>query len=167
MPDDAGGVLVAMRNVLAEPDHNLNGTLDEFDISDAEERQFIEGITANANALMLVAEIVSTGQIVGTLTCQNTPRHAKRHVVRLGVTVCVGWRGKGIGTRLMQEAIRWAQRHNEIRRIELEVLARNTGAIALYSRLGFRVEGRGIEAVRKGDDYLDCYWMALPVAAKS
>jgi RimJ/RimL family protein N-acetyltransferase len=166
-PEDARGVIAAVQSIRAEPDQDLMGTLEVFDLTEDEEHALIKAITANPNALMLVAEVISTGQVVGALTCQHRLHVSRWHVVQLGVMVCAAWREMDISARLLQEAIRWAQRHEVIRRMEVEVLAHDTEILALYTRLGFRIEGRGIEAVRKGDDYLDCYWMALPVVEKA
>jgi ribosomal protein S18 acetylase RimI-like enzyme len=51
------------------------------------------------------------------------------------------FRGRGLGRKLLQEAIR-AAHDAGLRRIELEVLASNENAIALYERTGFLHEGR-------------------------
>jgi RimJ/RimL family protein N-acetyltransferase len=71
-----------------------------------------------------------------------------------------GARGTGLGRRLMQAAIEAARRQG-MERIELEVFASNTRAIALYERLGFVREGLK-RRVRKIDGrYDDDVMMAL------
>jgi len=162
--DDARGIKTTLLSALQEPENNLS-TTEESQLSEQQQRAYIKKLAGNDNDLMLVSEVISQSMIVGVLTCRGKTQKSRRHVVRLGITIQKDWRGQGIGTRLIQEAIRWAKRHNTIRRIELDVLARNTGAVSLYSRLGFRVEGRGIGAVYKDGEYLDNYWMALNVVA--
>jgi hypothetical protein len=159
--EDARSIINILRTSLQEPDNNLSQSLDDVDITEQEQQQYIKNLTGNTNELMLVAEVISQSAIVGVLTCQGKPQKTRRHVVQMQVTVQKGWRGKGIGTRLIQQSIHWAKRHKHIRRIELYVLARNTKAVSLYSRLGFRVEGRGTGAIYKNGKYLDNYWMAV------
>ncbi len=160
-PDDANAVISTMRNVMAEPDNHLNNNTDDFTPSEREERDFITRMTEDENTLMLVAENFVHGEIVGILTCLGDGRLARRHNARLGLMVTGPWRGRGIGKRLMREAIGWAQRHPVIRRLELEVLVRNTSAISLYQKSGFVVEGTARGAVFKRGLYMNTYYMAL------
>jgi GNAT superfamily N-acetyltransferase len=81
-----------------------------------------------------------------------------RHILYLVLGVLGPWHGKGIGYRLMTEVTGWAQSH-DIRRMELNVDARNTGAIELYKKMGFQVEGVRRKARRFGDVLVDEYWM--------
>lgn len=64
-------------------------------------------------------------------------------------------RGQGIGSKLFEASEKFA-RDRGARRVELEVFATNTGAIRLYERLGYEVEGRKRKAVanHKGSDDL-------------
>lgn len=75
--------------------------------------------------------------------------------------VAPGWRGRGIGTRLVKEGIGWA-RENGAERIGLDVFPDNAAAIALYEKLGFRrigvVRGRH---VRRGGEVRDALLMEL------
>jgi RimJ/RimL family protein N-acetyltransferase len=70
------------------------------------------------------------------------------------------YRGRGIGAQLAFAAIH-AARENEIERIELEVWASNTNAIALYHRLGFVEEGVQRRARLLDGRYDDSVLMAL------
>jgi ribosomal protein S18 acetylase RimI-like enzyme len=68
-------------------------------------------------------------------------------------------RGKGIGTQLFDIAEKCASTRGA-RRIELEVFATNTGAIRLYERLGYEVEGRKKRAVETAEGSDDLILMA-------
>ena len=159
--DDARSIVNTLRSVPEQSEDDFGSTSEETELTEKHQQEAIARITKNENDLMLVAEVISQSMVVGVLTCHSKKQKSRQHVVRLNITVRKDWRGKGIGTRLIQESIRWAKRHKNIRRIELDVLARNTGAVTLYSRLGFRVEGRGIGAVYHDGEYVDNYWMAL------
>ncbi len=62
------------------------------------------------------------------------------HVAYLTVAVAPGWRGQGVGTALMAAGHAWAHAQR-LRKLQLHVRAGNTGAIALYRRLGYAREG--------------------------
>jgi RimJ/RimL family protein N-acetyltransferase len=61
-------------------------------------------------------------------------------VADLGMLVAPGWRGRGIGTMLMEALIDWA-RQVGAHKIALQVWPHNDAAIALYKRFGFEQEG--------------------------
>ncbi|MBJ6988254.1 MULTISPECIES: GNAT family N-acetyltransferase [unclassified Devosia] len=69
-----------------------------------------------------------------------------RHVGSLGMGVMSGFRGRGVGSALMKSALA-AAKEEGFKRIELEVYASNTKAIALYERFGFEREGLRRKAV--------------------
>ena len=62
------------------------------------------------------------------------------HKVEFGVCILKEFWGYGMGKRLLQQSIHWAD-ENEIKRISLQVLETNEKAIQLYKKLGFEVEG--------------------------
>jgi ribosomal protein S18 acetylase RimI-like enzyme len=71
-----------------------------------------------------------------------TPLASNAHVQQIqGLTVDALLRRRGIGVALLDAAFDLA-RSRGARRITLRVLTTNTGARALYERVGFRVEGR-------------------------
>jgi ribosomal protein S18 acetylase RimI-like enzyme len=77
----------------------------------------------------------------------------------LTISVKDSCRGKGIGTLLMKSAESFARAHGA-RRIELDVLSKNTGAVRLYERLGYVTEGRRSQAVQDMDGFDDVVMMA-------
>ena len=80
-----------------------------------------------------------------------------RHVLSdLTVAVHPDWQGHGIGARLFGELFKAAAELSpKIERIELMVREGNVGAIRLYERLGFRIEGRFAKRVRLPDGALE------------
>ena len=158
-PEDAARIIRYVQTVSAEPGINLVLSPGEFDMTVEQEQEFIAALDASGNSIMLVAE--DAGEIVAMLTLTGGRRKTVRHAATLGITVARACRGQGLGTRLMQEAIAWARQSGVLRRIELEVFARNTGARRLYERLGFRVEGRKRGAIFRDGEYLDDLLMGL------
>ncbi len=58
----------------------------------------------------------------------------------IGMALLPEWRGKGIGSALLAEMVRWARRHRAYK-ITLQAWPHNQPAIALYEKFGFEREG--------------------------
>lgn len=83
---------------------------------------------------------VDDGRVAGW--CDVTPkaREAMRHSGVLGMGVAAPDRRRGIGRRLLDEALA-AAFAGGLSRVELAVLVDNTPAVALYRTSGFETEG--------------------------
>jgi ribosomal protein S18 acetylase RimI-like enzyme len=96
---------------------------------------------------------LSEAEVVGW--CDVTPksRPVFEHSGVLGMGLLPPFRGRGIGTRLMQRALD-AARAFGLSRVELTVRQDNANAIALYRKFGFQPEGLQRQAMRvDGEDY--------------
>ncbi len=101
------------------------------------------------------------GTLVGW--CDAIPGEATSgapHVARLGMGVVPSHRRQGIGERLLNAVLDKA-RSKDIEKIELGVYRANTGAIALYERSGFTVEGCRVRSRCVDGCYDDIILMAL------
>ena len=109
-----------------------------------------------------IAAVDADGSVVGHLYIEREGHPVTRHVASLGIAVSAGVRGRGIGTALMTEALRWA-RSVGVEKIVLSVYPHNTGAIALYRKFGFIQEGRLARHSRKSygdeDEILMAAWI--------
>jgi ribosomal protein S18 acetylase RimI-like enzyme len=96
---------------------------------------------------------IENGEVVGW--CDIIPKSYEglTHVGVLGMGVLKDFRGKGFGTQLLGKAIEHAKL-NGIEKVELDVYESNVGAIALYERFGFLLEGKRIKS-RKLDGHYD------------
>ncbi len=159
-PDDAAAMLAYLDVLSREPGLDIPLGPGEFTLTEEQERDFIARCAAQENALFLVA--VAEGQIVGALVCTGrADRQALRHSVTLGISVRDGWRNQGLGTRMMEQAIAWARNSGVVKRIELDVYARNKRAIHVYEKLGFVQEGHRRRAIFQQGEYIDNLLMAL------
>ncbi|HZW57680.1 MAG TPA: GNAT family N-acetyltransferase [Nitrososphaerales archaeon] len=70
----------------------------------------------------------------------------------LGIVVRKEYRGKGVGTRLVEETLKKCRGKFEI--VKLSVFSINR-AKRLYERFGFRVYGHFPQAIKRGDQYFD------------
>jgi ribosomal protein S18 acetylase RimI-like enzyme len=96
---------------------------------------------------------VADGRIVGSLHVEVS----RFGFGELGMTVDRGWRGRGVGSALLQAAIDRA-RGQGLHKLCLEVFPHNTAAIALYRKAGFAEEGRRLRQYRRASGEL---WDAI------
>jgi ribosomal protein S18 acetylase RimI-like enzyme len=121
---------------------------------DVEERAAQFARTADASVVA-----VADGQVVGLVHVE-----ASRHGFGdLGMLVHRDWRGRGVGTALLREAIEWA-RAAGLHKLCLEVFTHNEAAIGLYRACGFVEEGRRPGQYRRASGELwDAIIMGLPL----
>ena len=62
-------------------------------------------------------------------------------VADIGMLVTDGWRGRGLGSALLDAAMEWASGAGA-HKVALEVWPHNDAGLALYRRAGFVEEGR-------------------------
>ncbi len=79
---------------------------------------------------------------MGSLTLDRYGNVKKtRHVRVLGMLVIKGYRGQGIGTKLVAHALEWAKAQPAVEKVVLGVFSDNRRAVRLYEKFGFKVEG--------------------------
>lgn len=103
---------------------------------------------------------VCEGQVIGWCDISSLDRPVFEHVGSLGMGIISGYRGIGIGSKLMQMAIQKAEEKG-LTRIELTVREKNKPAIALYKKFGFEIEGIHKNAVCIEGKYESHLFMAL------
>lgn len=101
-------------------------------------KQIIKEDTERNTNLFLVAEFNS--RIVGFSRCEGSQLKRSSHKVEFGVCVLKDHWGYGIGKKLLEESIAWADA-NGVKKISLNVLETNEKAVKLYKKYGFEVEG--------------------------
>ena len=121
-------------------------------------RAFVDMILRGAGVQFVALD--DAGEVVGWCDVVRLDQESFRHGWRLGMGVLPAVRGRGVGRRLAEAAIA-AARAKGAERIELEVFASNTRAIALYERLGFVREGVKRHARKLDGEYDDIVLMAL------
>ena len=108
----------------------------------------------------LLAEV--DGKVVGTAGVDGINAAEKtRHRAHFGISIAKAWWGLGIGRALTEACIECARETGYLQ-LELEGVADNRRAIALYERLGFTEVGRVPDALKYEDGtYAEEIWMVL------
>jgi putative acetyltransferase len=110
--------------------------------------------------LMLVA-CTDEGTVVGNAglhTNTKTPRRA--HAASIGMGVMEAHQRKGVGSKLLAGLLDVADNWYGLTRIELSVYTDNIGAITLYKKFGFQMEGTFEKYSLRAGVLCDCYTMA-------
>lgn len=155
-PDDAEDMLAYIRPI-AEDSEFFVIQPDEF-MSIEEERTWIQEHLDNPGKILLLAE--ANGSIIGNVNFEAGTRRRIAHRGNLGIAVTAEWRGRGVGTALLQMLLKWAESSPTIEKVCLEVFVTNSRAIRLYRNLRFVEEGRRIKDIKRGpDDYVDTITM--------
>lgn len=111
-----------------------------------------------ATDYILVAEF--DGKVVGHVSLIMSKKPREKHVASLAIAVHPNSHGKGIGRKLLVEAINQADNWLNLLRIELEVYTDNEVGLALYKKLGFEVEGQKQSCSFKNGKFVDLLILA-------
>ncbi len=156
--EDAQSIVQAEQEIAQVPGYFCS---QPSELSEENVKKTISNIDENGDGVYLVAE--HNKQIVGHAFLLQLDLESLHHVAELTVVVHKEWQEKGIGKKLMQKLIVWAQNSNTVEKIELNVRATNIRAISLYKQMGFHEEGRLKNRVKIGHKYIDDLIMALEV----
>lgn len=121
------GLLVAMQSLIPQ----LTNSVEEI------EENVIKNILATHNTHLFVVK-ASGDKIIGTLTLVVFTIPTSRKAYIEDVVLDASCQGKGIGRKLMEEAIRFAKEKG-VSRIELTSSPSRIAANKLYQSLGFKV----------------------------
>lgn len=102
---------------------------------------------------------LSNDVVIGWCDLRPKKPVAQRHSAVLGMGLVQGWRGWGLGTRLLASTLEAATGRG-VARAELFVRSDNTPAVALYRRFGFLVEGTCRDYLRVDGVSYDALLMA-------
>jgi len=113
---------------------------DESTLTSEQEAQFLKERTESENEIELLAVI--EGIVVGSAGVSCVGKKDKvKHRAEFGISVDKAYWGLGIGRALMEACIECARDAGFVQ-IELEVVAENKKALALYESVGFEEYGR-------------------------
>ena len=96
------------------------------------------------------------GEIIGTLGIYREDHSRINHKATIwGVHVDAGFRGQGVGRKLLKRALGFAKDEMGVLSVALSVESKNTPAQKLYASQGFKTWGTEPKAMRHEDLLLD------------
>ncbi len=128
--------------------------------SASEYEEVVTSARASDDDLHLLA--FADDRLVGEISFHAEKLARLRHQGELAMALIPDFRGRGLGGAMLGSLIALLRSNPRISKLSLRVLAHNTPAIALYTKLGFSEEGRLHRAIRYRDgSYADDLMMAL------
>ena len=103
---------------------------------------------------------MTENKVVGWCDITRRKQAVFSHTGSLGMGILKPYRGKGLGSRMMEEVIRQAKA-NGLEKICLEVYSHNEAGRALYKKFGFVEEGVKLKEVKIDGNYFDNIIMGL------
>ncbi|MDR1567542.1 MAG: GNAT family N-acetyltransferase [Streptococcaceae bacterium] len=159
IPIDAAELLAVFKQIGGESEFL---TMDEAGVAMTTEEmaENLANIYESKNNALLIA--IVDGAIVGSISVYSDHHYRIRHIGEFAVSLLTSYQGYGIGSALMEEMIEWAKESGVIRRLELTVQKRNTGAIRLYQKYGFEIEAEQKRGARlKSGEFISVLRMSL------
>jgi phosphinothricin acetyltransferase len=146
-PGDAGAICLIYNQGIEDRVATLETDLRTPD----ERRQWLAG--RGPRHPVIVAE--ARGDVVGWGSLNVfSPRKAYDSAADFSIYIERGWRGKGVGSRLLERLIELA-RELGYHKLVLSAFPWNTGGMALYQKLGFRTVGTYKEQGRLDGKWVD------------
>lgn len=125
-------------------------------------RDFVLNMITQGNPHVVAT---ADNRVVGWCDISRQFFPSRAHRGELGMGIIPGYRGQGLGRRLIVAALNQAREAGFIR-IELSVRSDNTRAIALYEKVGFVPEGLQRRSVLIDGFFADTINMALMLDGK-
>ncbi|WLR42219.1 GNAT family N-acetyltransferase [Bacillus carboniphilus] len=111
-------------------------------------------------------------QVIGFLVFYRFEQERLRHAGTLGMGIKEEYCNQGIGTKLIQDLLKWATKQNGLEKICLGVVSVNERAMKLYKRMGFAEEGRQRNQIKYedgtyADDLLMAYYLGDKISTRN
>lgn len=149
----------ALVDLLSQVSQETDFVVAETILSQEDMEIFLERHLESVNEICLVVRVGK--ELAGVLNVSSTSSPQTNHIGDIFIAVQEKYWGYDLGSLLMEVALDWACHTPVIRRLELTVQARNSRAVHLYEKFGFKIEAtkeRG--AKTKDGEFLDVYLMS-------
>ena len=111
----------------------------------------------NQDTFSFIAIDKKNKKIVGSMMSSFKKNGRLRHRIGMGWGIHPDYQGKGIGTKLLKESLRYAKKKG-FKRAEAEMAIENKGSWKLALKNGFKIEGEKKKALLTDDGrYVDTY----------
>ena len=149
----------ALVDLLSQVSQETDFVVAETILSQEDMEIFLAQHLESVNEICLVVRVDK--KLAGVLNVSSTSSPQTNHIGDIFIAVQEKYWGYGLGSLLMEVALDWACHTPVIRRLELTVQDRNSRAVHLYEKFGFKIEAtkeRG--AKTKDGEFLDVYLMS-------
>lgn len=149
----------ALVDLLSQVSQETDFVVAETILSQEDMEIFLERHLESVNEICLVVRVGK--ELAGVLNVSSTSSPQTNHIGDIFIAVQEKYWGYGLGSLLMEVTLDWACHTPVIRRLELTVQDRNSRAVHLYEKFGFKIEAtkeRG--AKTKDGEFLDVYLMS-------
>lgn len=156
-PEDSADLIRYLKTTSGETPYLIREP-EEITITEEREKQFIQARNDDERELLLVAFI--DGRHIGNCSLMRIAPY-KRYSHRCSVAIALyqEYCGYGIGKTMLQ-AVLDAAKSAGYEQAELEVMAENKAAVAMYEKLGFERFGTFPDNMKYADgSCMDAYWM--------
>lgn len=116
------------------------------------EKKLFEQKNESSNEAMIMC--VVDGKVVGNCEISFFKGMKTKHRASIGIALISEFWNQGIGTKMFEEMIRFAENREDVLQIELEFVEGNARARHLYEKMGFRITGVRPNAIRLKDGTL-------------
>jgi RimJ/RimL family protein N-acetyltransferase len=155
--NDAADIIHMIQQTEEETDF-LTRVPGEVRMTVEDEYRFIEDKLSNPKEIFVTARY--NGKLVGTLGFSTSRYVRYNHKGEFGISILKDYWGLGIGKKLIETLIEWAD-SNGIIKITLEVDTLNKRAVQLYKSFGFFEEGfLKMDRFMENQEFRDSYIMA-------
>ncbi|HCW53358.1 MAG TPA: GNAT family N-acetyltransferase [Clostridium sp.] len=135
------------KDMMLEPGER-NSTLEQF-------KSRIQNISGEDGLTLLIDDDKKIG---GFLSAERGCYKRIRHSAYIVIGMLKEYRGRHLGTKMFEQLEEWAISNN-IARLELTVVCTNKSAVALYKKMGFKIEGIKENSMIVDGNYVDEYYM--------
>ena len=143
-PDDAEQMIAYMKQTAAETEYLLRYP-DEVQYTLEGEETLLSRVLEDPGSAMMAG--IVNGQVAGNCSISGLgPKRKVRHRCAMAIALKRDYWGLGIGSAMIGYLAELARRMG-YRQIDLEVVAENTRARALYEKCGFTATGRRSRAL--------------------
>ncbi|PHV59101.1 GNAT family N-acetyltransferase [Streptococcus macedonicus] len=149
----------ALVDLLSQVSQETDFVVAETILSQEDMEIFLERHLESVNEICLVVRVGK--ELAGVLNVSSTSSPQTNHIGDIFIALQEKYWGYGLGSLLMEVALDWAEQMPMIRRLELTVQARNSRAVHLYEKFGFKIEAmKERSAKTKDGEFLDVYLMS-------
>jgi RimJ/RimL family protein N-acetyltransferase len=109
---------------------------DSRELSYDEHSRWFEESLRRDDRVLLIAH--HGNKAVGVIRFDSIPKDET--TAEVDIYVAAGMHGRGLGTAILKEAVRWVRRHTAIKRFVARVKAQNAASMRMFSKCGFDIQ---------------------------